>query len=229
MHPRGGVTRQRKDLLPALPGQLGFQLEIFLKRDLFLRTPFFQNSGVKLVLALVPLVRSEHMMPGRIFARIGGTIDGLYLVARGKVLLQIGNGQQVGVRFAGGFVGEDALAARAPVPAKFNCMCGDWTELHLLKASDFLTLAKNFPELQQRMAVYNRGKESKKDVLREQEQQLRMNEDNNRNRNVTRANRGSVLSAVPMIGGGQGRASKARLMSSIPGGKKSVSAPATVV
>jgi hypothetical protein len=89
----GGVSRQKDKLIPNLPKALAFQLDLFLKRTLFLRTPFFQGCAIKQIMALVPLVTSEHMMPGRIFARAGTSIEGLYLVARGRVLLIKGEQQ----------------------------------------------------------------------------------------------------------------------------------------
>ena len=185
----GGVSRQRKDLLPALPKELGFQLEIFLKRTLFLSTPFFQGCDFKQIIMLVPMIRSEHMMPGVIICREGAVLEGLYLVARGRVLLLEGDAV-AGIRFAGGFVGEQALVSRG-APSKYQCMCGDWSELMLLRADDFRTLTKAFPELQQRVAMYARGKESlKKDVLASQEQQLRINQ-----QCVRKPMRGSVCPA----------------------------------
>lgn len=39
---RAGVSRQRKQLMPSLPKALSFELDIFLKRSVFLRVPFFQ-------------------------------------------------------------------------------------------------------------------------------------------------------------------------------------------
>ena len=38
----GGVARKHKAVLPGLPKSLNFQLEIFLRRHIFLRVPFFQ-------------------------------------------------------------------------------------------------------------------------------------------------------------------------------------------
>ena len=41
----GGVTRSRRLLLPSLPRVLSFQLEIFLKRAIFLRVPFLEDAS----------------------------------------------------------------------------------------------------------------------------------------------------------------------------------------
>ena len=43
----GGVARHRTKLLPHLPKGLEFELEIFLKRDLFLKVPFFKQVRAK--------------------------------------------------------------------------------------------------------------------------------------------------------------------------------------
>lgn len=196
----GGVSRQR-DLLPSLPKALSFQLEIFLKRGVFLRIPFFQNCSVKQIMALVPLVASENMMPGRIFVTQGSPLDGLWMVARGKVLLQKenrkkntggafgGGGALIGgpgggvttenVLFVGGFLGEEALLQTNQL-AQYTCLVGDWSELLLLRGDDFRRLLTTFPELQQRIAFFTRGKEKGvvgQDVLGEHEHQLRMQQD----------------------------------------------------
>ena len=105
----GGVSRQGKTQLPKLPKALGFQLDIFLKRNIFLRVPFFQGCSVPQILALAPLIQSEHMMPGRIFVRHGHRLEGMYLVSRGKVLLQDADGEITSTRFAGGIIGESSL------------------------------------------------------------------------------------------------------------------------
>jgi len=170
----GGVSRQKDKLIPNLPKALAFQLDLFLKRTLFLRTPFFQGCAIKQIMALVPLVTSEHMMPGRIFARAGTSIEGLYLVARGRVLLIKGE-QQVGVRFSGGFVGEQALIDRNYL-CEYVCMAGDWSELLLLKSDDFRAVARQHPVLNNRINVYLQKDKGHNDMLQQQEHLMRLKE-----------------------------------------------------
>ena len=135
---------------------------------------------------------------GRIFVREGKLLEGMHIVARGRVLLLVnettntassggggasgsasgssanggsasgggGGGGCAGMRFAGGFVGEEALLhddRRAP----WTCMAADWSELLLLRGADFRSLARQYPELHQRVAFSTHGKEGKfKDDVR---------------------------------------------------------------
>lgn len=193
----GGVSRQRKQLLPSLPKALSFELEIFLKRGIFLRLPFFQNCSVRIIMDLVPLVVSEHMMPGRIFVREGSLLDAMHMVARGQVLLMQGGDVQVGVRFAGGYLGEEALVHSNRI-AQSTAMAGDWSQVLTLTGVNFRTLANSHPELLQRVTFHLRGKEAT-DVLKNEELALRMNQEGRR-----AATRGSILATAAPRGSTRG-------------------------
>ena len=177
----GGVSRNYRNIMPGLPKSLHFQLEIFLKRQVFLRVPFFQNCSVKHITALVPHVSSEHMMPGRIIMREGTALNGMYMVARGRVLLvhiESGESRQVGVKFSGGFFCEDALLHNDRV-APWTAMAGDWAELLFLKGSDFLALCVHHPELKQRLLFHEKGKAKGKratDIMSMHEEKLRLHQ-----------------------------------------------------
>ena len=105
-----------EQLLPALPKSLAFQLDLFLKRTLFLRLPFFKGCAIKQIMALAPLISSEHMMPGRVIIREGAPLTGLFMVMRGRVLLMR---QQQGAG-AGGSAGALAGAKSRMVGVKFT-------------------------------------------------------------------------------------------------------------
>ena len=61
----GGMGRTFQDLLPSLPKGIAFELELYTKRDVFLKIPFFQNLPVQQIMALVSKISTEDMMPGR--------------------------------------------------------------------------------------------------------------------------------------------------------------------
>ena len=195
----GGVNRQRKTWLPSLPKALSFQLEIYMKRQMFLRVPFFQGCTVTQILALVPLVISEHMMPGRIFVREGKVMEGMYMVVRGKILLLDAAQELLSTRFVGSLVGESALIHRDR-HAPWTCMTGDWSELLLLRGEDFQLLTTTHPELHQRVAFATRGKDATlkgahNDVLASHEQQLRQQEGNMRHNSMLGGARGTTMTA----------------------------------
>jgi len=133
-------------------------------------------------MAIVPLVSSEHMMPGRIFVRQRSPLEGMYMVGRGRVLLQTENeDEENDVRFAGGFFGEDALLNSGTL-SKWTAMAGDWSELLLLRGDDFRALGRAEPELKQKVAFLTRGKHTHTvDVLGAHERQLREQEEGLRN------------------------------------------------
>ena len=62
------------ELLPGLPKQLRFQLEIFHKRDVFLKVPFIRHCTVPQILDLVPMVELEFGAPGRHLLREGAQV-----------------------------------------------------------------------------------------------------------------------------------------------------------
>ena len=91
------------------------------------------------------------MMPGRIFVRERSPLEGMYMVGRGRVLLQTeAEEEENEVRYAGGFFGEDALLNSGKL-AKWTAMAGDWSELLLLRGDDFRALGQAEPELKQKV------------------------------------------------------------------------------
>ena len=62
----GGMGRTFQKMLPSLPRGIAFELELYAKRDVFLKVPFFAALPVPQIMALVPRVTTEDMMPGRV-------------------------------------------------------------------------------------------------------------------------------------------------------------------
>ena len=119
------MSRSTRNIFPGLPKSLHLQLEIYLKRHIFLRIPFFQACSVKHIIAIIPLVASEHMMPGRIILRQRSLLAAMYMVARGRVLLIKGEDDIVKRVFMMDFFGEEALL-QGDKQAEWTAMAGDW-------------------------------------------------------------------------------------------------------
>lgn len=142
------------------------------------------------IIGLVPLIVAEDMMPGRVIVRESTAMNAMILVARGRLLVTKGVGEaaETSVRFAGGYVGESALMLPNYV-APWTCMAGDWTQLLSLNGEEFRELAKTYPDLSQGVAWHLRGKGGE-DILKKEEQALRENQQQTRERHGLR---GSVL------------------------------------
>jgi len=142
----GGVQRTFHDMLPKLPAGIAFEVDLYTKRDLFLKVPFFQLMNVQQIIALVPKVSTEDMMPGQTFIRQGFYPDGMFMIARGRVNILVGDDKQpAAVRYPGDYVGEKSLLTDET--AKATCCTADWCTLFLLRKRDFLVLCNVYPDL----------------------------------------------------------------------------------
>lgn len=125
------------------------------------------------VLALMPHVTSEPVMPGRLLLREGMVMDSLYVVAKGRLLL-VQEEATVGVRFAGETVGEESLLHAGSL-APWSCLAGDWCELMRLHGEAFRALARTHPELGQRLLTHEQNAKHTRsdDLLRAFEHEAR--------------------------------------------------------
>lgn len=154
---RGGVLEDSlSEQMPNLPRGLVFKLDVFQKRDIFLKVPIFQDLPVEMIMALVPKVALEDMMPGRTVVREGYFAEGMFMISRGKIQI-FANGEMVAVRIPGEYVGEGSLVHN--MPAKATCITADWCTLMVLRRLDFVKLSQAFPEMQRRLLFHMKQKE----------------------------------------------------------------------
>ena len=186
---KGGVGFNEAEMMPGLPETLRLQLEIFHKRSVFLKVPFFQQCTVSQIVELVPRVSFEFATPGSRVVQEGMPVPGLYMIARGCIEVHVGS-KIVAMRFAGEYVGETSLlqavqedeeerktaanhGASAAMPlelrgsettdskavAQASCVAHDWCELLLLRRGDFKELVAKHPELLHRIRYFSQRKD----------------------------------------------------------------------
>jgi len=158
----GGVAfRKLDDMAPNLPRGITFELDLFMKRDVFLKVPFFADLSVPQIMALVPKVTLEDLMPGHTIVREGIVSESMFMISRGKVHIFV-KGSMVAVRVHGEYVGERSLVTNAP--AKATCITADWTTLMVLRRRAFKELCVAFPMLMKRLELEMRAKDKKMKV-----------------------------------------------------------------
>jgi hypothetical protein len=92
------------------------------------------------------VVRVLLAVPGQTFIRQGFYPDGMFMIARGRVNILVGDDKQpAAVRYPGDYVGEKSLLTDET--AKATCCTADWCTLFLLRKRDFLVLCNVYPDL----------------------------------------------------------------------------------
>lgn len=172
----GGISqgsRKEDQMCPGLPKLLRFQLEIFKKRDVFLKVPFFRDCSIPQILDLIPKVSMEFAAPGRFLLREGFQSPGLYMIGQGRLQILV-KGKQVAMRYMGEFVGETSLLERTAAGA--SCITHTWCELMLLRRGDFRTLVKKHPDVLEKVRTFSQHKDDAKLQLSCTKQQAQLYE-----------------------------------------------------
>lgn len=144
---RAGAARTLQNLGRPVPEGAGE--EVPMSRLLFLKgVSLFRELSLDSLLALDQALRQADFLPGEVVFREGSTGDDLYIVLRGQVVVEKGEGaaaRKLATMGAGDFFGEMALFDDEPRSA--TCRAETATTLLRLDRSRFHSLMEQLPRL----------------------------------------------------------------------------------
>uniref|UniRef100_A0A7S3EQ84 Cyclic nucleotide-binding domain-containing protein n=1 Tax=Haptolina ericina TaxID=156174 RepID=A0A7S3EQ84_9EUKA len=152
-----------EELLENLPPQLKLQLELYHKRDVYLKNPVFKECRADEVVEIVQRVELLHASEGQYLVQEGHKSPGLYTIIRGSIEVLKGespaqHGTHLRTRWPGEIFGEASLLGTGQL-ATASCVAAVMSELMLLRKDAWDDLVRLFPELHSRMERYASDKD----------------------------------------------------------------------
>ena len=132
-------------VLAELPPAIRLEVEMHLRRDIVAKVPFFRGADIRMLRALVALLRPRIALPGETIICKGEIGDTMYFIASGNVEVMAADGATaVATLGEGNFFGEIALLEQCPRGADVRAT--GYCDLYTLDRASLDGVIADYPE-----------------------------------------------------------------------------------
>jgi hypothetical protein len=132
-------------VISELPPTLMTEVQLFLKRDVIAKVPFFKGASEELVREIALQMRPVVYMPGDLIFRAGDRATDMFFISRGSVEVVSKDGVTVFATLTeGDFFGEIALALETSRTASVRAL--EYCDLYALGKEPFERILARYPD-----------------------------------------------------------------------------------